>query len=604
MASARKAALVWFKVGDLRLHDNPALSLAHANSSHVTHVFVFDPAWFGYTRVLGTPRVGYYRAKFLLESVVALRTALKAVSSTLVVRCGAAADVIQSVVLATGASTVYAQEEVADEELRVEASVRARLKSLPGSPTLTSVWGGSLYDVRDLPFRARPGGGKPSELPAVFSNYRRKVEEKCLVGKSLPAPTPFRPSHTPVAALTDVRAPDGPPFPLAPPGVVAVGANVGEGRLPSLWALGSADLLPFYTALGAPPPSGTTGVWAGAPPAPGTGGTIEDAEVNLLPARADARGVLPFRGGEAAALARVRHYIWDSDSLRMYKETRNGLMGADYSSKFSPWLAAGCLSPRLVAAEVAEYERVRVANDSTYWLLFELLWRDYMRLYALAHGTAIFKQQGVRGAAGGPARAWGSDRGVLSAWALGRTGWPFVDAGMRELLGSGFMSNRLRQNVASFLTRDAETDWRLGADWFEGLLIDSDVASNFGNWTYAAGVGADPREDRYFLIPKQSRDYDGSGEFMRHWLPQLSGVPVAALHDPRGMPRGSVRYPSPVCTLMAHRQGRGGGEARAPAQAGAPAAGGEGQAAGGDSRKARASKGNGVHPKHGRVQHL
>lgn len=190
--------------------------------------------------------------------------------------------------------------------------------------------------------------------------------------------------------------------------------------------------------------------------------------------------------------------------------TRNGLLGADYSSKLSPWLAFGNVSPRTVAAEVARYEAAAGANESTYWLLFELLWRDYFRFAAVGWGTRMFKLWGPRGHARSTApddrgRAWRKDGGMLAAWARGRTGYPFVDANMRELLLTGFMSNRGRQNVASFFVKDMDMDWRIGAEWFESTLIDHDPASNYGNWTYVAGVGADPREDRYFLIPKQAR---------------------------------------------------------------------------------------------------
>ena len=107
--------------------------------------------------------------------------------------------------------------------------------------------------------------------------------------------------------------------------------------------------------------------------------------------------MLPFRGGETAALARVKHYLWDKDCLRVYFETRNGMIGADYSSKFSAWLAHGCLSPRYVHAEVKRYEKEREANKSTYWLIFELIWRDFFRFFCLKHGNNVFFLGGTSG---------------------------------------------------------------------------------------------------------------------------------------------------------------------------------------------------------------
>jgi deoxyribodipyrimidine photo-lyase len=162
--------------------------------------------------------------------------------------------------------------------------------------------------------------------------------------------------------------------------------------------------------------------------------------------------VLTFSGGERAALSRLRHYFWESEALSRYKQTRNGLLGPDYSSKLSPWLANGSVSPRTVYREVRRYERERAKNDSTYWFIFELTWRT------------------------------------------GDTGRGFIDANMREIAAKGFMSNRGRQNVASFLARDLEVNWVMGAEYFESMLIDYDPASNYGNWTYTVGVGTDPRE--------------------------------------------------------------------------------------------------------------
>ena len=108
----------------------------------------------------------------------------------------------------------------------------------------------------------------------------------------------------------------------------------------------------------------------------------------------DPRSVLPFRGGEQAALAHLETYMFKKDLLKTYRDTRNGLIGADYSSKFSPWLALGCLSPRRVYEAIKRYERERVENKSTYWLVFELIWRDYFHFWAYKIGNTIFFQEG------------------------------------------------------------------------------------------------------------------------------------------------------------------------------------------------------------------
>jgi deoxyribodipyrimidine photo-lyase len=193
------------------------------------------------------------------------------------------------------------------------------------------------------------------------------------------------------------------------------------------------------------------------------------------------------------------------------------LHSEDYSTKLSPWLAAGCISPRRVVSDIHRYEATRVKNKDTYWLIFELTFRDYFRYYVRVHGNSVFKKHGPRGRRGrGPAHTcasgeplrWSLDEVALDKWRLGQTGNPMIDACMRELLHTGYMSNRGRQIVASFLTRDLGLDWRLGAMYFESVLMDHDVCLNWGNWTYAAGVGSDPREDRYFSVPKQTSNYD------------------------------------------------------------------------------------------------
>lgn len=224
--------------------------------------------------------------------------------------------------------------------------------------------------------------------------------------------------------------------------------------------------------------------------------------------------VVTYGGGEPEARRRLHEYIWTCDALRTYKETRNGLLGANYSSKFSPALAVGTLSPRTIYHEVKRYEADRIANDSTYWLVFELLWRDYFQFVMQKFGSRVFHSRGLR-----PAPVvWRRDSVLFEQWRLGHTGVPFVDANMRELLHTGFMSNRGRQNVASYLTKDLHLDWRWGAAWFESQLIDYDVCSNWLNWAYVAGVGNDPREDRYFNIARQAERYDPQGAYVHAWL--------------------------------------------------------------------------------------
>jgi deoxyribodipyrimidine photo-lyase len=278
-------------------------------------------------------------------------------------------------------------------------------------------------------------------------------------------------------------------------------------------------------------------------------------ELGLASPQADSRGVMPFQGGETAGLARVNAYIWQQDLLKNYKHTRNRMLGADYSSKFSPWLANGSLSPRYLYQQVRDYEAQRLQNDSTYWLIFELLWRDYFRFICNKHGNQIFFKSGLQGIS----IPWKEDWDLFERWQQGTTGYPLVDANMREIAATGFMSNRGRQNVASFLTKNLGINWQMGAEWFESLLIDYDVCSNWGNWNYTAGVGNDARGFRFFNIIKQSKDYDPNADYIKHWLPELAALPPHLALEPWKMSqdeqnRYNVRlgqdYPRPIVDLM------------------------------------------------------
>ncbi len=241
--------------------------------------------------------------------------------------------------------------------------------------------------------------------------------------------------------------------------------------------------------------------------------TLEDLGLVFLPI--DSRAVIQFKGGETEAINRLNHYFYDTKQLSIYKETRNGMIGADYSSKFSAWLAIGCISPRFIYKEVKKYEKQFGANDSTYWLLFELLWRDFFRFMFKKHQTKFFLYCGIKTE---KVNSKSLNEKLLSQWINGTTTSDFINANMLELKLTGFMSNRGRQNVASYFCNEMNMDWRMGATYFEAQLIDYDVCSNWGNWAYLAGVGNDPRGHRYFNIEKQASDYDKKMIFRDLWL--------------------------------------------------------------------------------------
>ncbi len=219
-----------------------------------------------------------------------------------------------------------------------------------------------------------------------------------------------------------------------------------------------------------------------------------------------------IRGGEQSAKEHVTEYF-ASTAPSSYKQTRNRLDGWDSSTKFSPFLALGNISPRQIWQQLKDYENINGANESTYWIGFELLWREYFQWAALEQQAQLFAFKGL--AKQKPKTSFYPER--FKKWCEGNTPYPLVNACMKELEATGFMSNRGRQIVASCLVHELAIDWRFGAAYFQQQLIDYDVASNWGNWQYIAGVGKDPRGGRQFNINKQTALHDAKGEFIAKW---------------------------------------------------------------------------------------
>jgi deoxyribodipyrimidine photo-lyase len=524
--SKKNVHIHWFRHQDLRLHDNPALQQSIQSSkdegSGIVPIFCFDPRFVtSEDTKFGSPKCGVLRAKFILEAVQNLRHNLESNGSGLVIAHGKTEDIMSKLCQEMNNNNnenlvpnVICQEEIASEELAVDKQMKRILKKYRGS--LDTVWGSALYDIDDLPFNDGVYG-----MPDTFTPFRNKMEKKCQIGNPIPTP-----SKSNLALPTNKAVLDA----------IQSIPNCSLTYMPTLKELGYSKE------------------------------DIQSVQSH------DERGVMPFKGGETAALARVQDYIFDKDRLKIYFDTRNGMLGADYSTKFSPWLAHGCLSPRYVAKECKRYEEeTGIVNKSTYWVVFELLWRDFFRFFSVKQGNAIFFLDGTLGkeARGSHpnSRRWGLPKKQLQAWKEGQTGYPLVDANMRELAATGFMSNRGRQNVASFLAIEMNCDWRYGADHFESLLLDYDVYSNWGNWCSAAGMTGG-RLNRFNIV-KQSKDYDKEGEYVRHWIPELKDVPTDLVHEPWKMSKDQqnqfgcrlgVDYPNPIVKPTAPNPYRGKGK--------------------------------------------
>lgn len=454
----------------VRQHDNEILHRAATLKKaepgiDVVPLFCYDPRW------LSSGRCGAFRSAFLVEAVNDLSNNLQAIGSDLVVARGAPEDIIPRLIPAGVESVVFAQREIASEEVAVERAVR---RALPAGATLELVWGSlTLYHPDDLrEFGNIDVGNIPSPAMKFIKLVGDERERKLCIREPIPAPAP---------------------------------GDLGEvGEFQDLMQVG--DVITERNPVR----------------------KVEDLGVGLKTPKKDPRRAFRTQGGETAALARWAHYL-DSHAVSTYFETRNGMIGEDYSTKLGPALAHGCISPRTVWRATRRYEERHGANKSTSWIEFELLVRDWWKWFATTHGNAIFREGGPIGAQ----KAWEQDIGgeKFRRWVEGRTGWPLVDANMRELALTGFMSNRGRQNVASFLCLDLGLDWRLGAGYFEVTLVDYDVESNWGSWVAAAGLTGG-RVNKFNIV-KQSRQYDELGEYIKLWMPELADVPLEEIHEPR-----------------------------------------------------------------------
>ncbi|RJG47924.1 DASH family cryptochrome [Motilimonas pumila] len=246
-----------------------------------------------------------------------------------------------------------------------------------------------------------------------------------------------------------------------------------------------------------------------------------------------------FQGGEMTAIAHLTQYF-SSDAPQTYKQTRNALDGWQQSTKLSHFLSLGNVSARQVWQELKLYEEQYGANESTYWIGFELWWREYFQWLALQLDWRLFSFQGR--AQQPPLTSYFAER--FKKWCHGTTPYPLVNACMRELNSTGYMSNRGRQLVASCLVNEMGIDWRFGAAYFQQQLGDHDVAANWGNWQYIAGVGADPRGGRHFNLDKQTQMFDPEGHFIAKWQGDnttLALDSVDAADWPRDDPQGSAK---------------------------------------------------------------
>ncbi len=439
--------IVWLR-RDLRVADQAAL-VAAVERGPVIPVYVLDDDGAGARKLGGASRW------WLHHSLAALAAALEARGSRLILRRGAAADMLGKIAHEAGTRSVHAIAHYEPWWREAERVVAARLDL-------------TLHDGNYLtaPGTVQTGGGTQYR---IFTPYYRRLLE------AMPPPVPL-----PVPALT----------------------------APSVW-----------------PKSDTLADWA------------------LLPARPDwATGfAAAWTVGEDAAQARLAEF---ADDVAAYDTARN-LPAQDGTSRLSPHLHWGELSP------AHAWHALAGAKSASY--LRELVWRDFAQNLIAQfpdYGDEGYRREYDALAWRYPAQDAAAAKD-LAAWQRGRTGYPIVDAGMRQLWATGWMHNRVRMIAASFLVKHLLIDWRAGERWFWDTLVDADLGNNATNWQWIAGTGADASLFTRIMAPlTQSPKFDAAG-YIRAWVPELAGLSDAAIHDPVDPPRG---YPHKIVGHVAARE--------------------------------------------------
>lgn len=247
----------------------------------------------------------------------------------------------------------------------------------------------------------------------------------------------------------------------------------------------------------------------------------------------DGRRCGPIRGGETPARRRLR--LWIELRLAGYAEGHDEL-AEDQTSMLSPYLRFGCLSPSEVAARASGQQ----GGDE---FVRQLCWRDFFHQVALAFPDLPRRDYRPRSA------VWNDDEDAAEAWREGMTGVPIVDAGMRRLSAEGWMHNRARMIVGSFLTKRLRIHWQVGGDHFADLLLDGDIANNWGNWQWVAGTGNDTRPNRVLNPLRQAKRFDPQGDYIRRYIPELADLPASLIHEPWKAPVPVPGYPRPLLLL-------------------------------------------------------
>ncbi len=466
-----KRVLYWFR-NDLRLNDNPALSAAIDSANSIAFVYVHDPRLSQKT-CAGIPRLGWHRRRFLRESLENLRASLTKQGYSLLEIHGYPEDILPKIIKDNRIQRLCFSRECGPEERSLENHLIFAGEQLGFE--IGSEWTQFLIGPDALPFNL-------SDLPNKFTDFRLRIEsfglDKIIPAKASKPTQDCKPEALKLGQNSGIPLAD-----LAHTVSAAFPEFVPDETIPNKH---EQEILNRILKPNVP-----------------------QEKFNIL------------RGGEENARLHLTSYLFEKRNIAHYNSTRNGLLHASDSTLFSPWLANGCLSATEIFRQVRRYEEIYGADKNSYWVIFELLWREFFKLHLVRTGPRFFFPEGLfqKGQGEGVDLSDTEKQSRLDLLLSCSTDDAFINANMRELIQTGFMSNRGRQNVASYLIYDLQIPWTDGAWMFESFLIDYDVASNWGNWAYIAGVSFDPRGGRKFNTVKQRQDYDPDGAYVAAWIP-------------------------------------------------------------------------------------
>ncbi len=460
-----RTGILWFRK-DLRLHDNESLSKAIEKVDNIIPIYVFDKRLYEGETSYDFPKIAKYRKDFIIESVLALREALKERGSNLIIRYGIAEDEIYQVGKECGASYIFCNRDGIAEEANIQNKLEVKMWSLGAE--MISNRGKMLFYTADMPFPVK-------HTPDTFTQFKKEVHKIVPVREPIPTPDYIN---------TELK-------------------KIKVGDIPD--ELGSG-----------------------------------------IPT--EKSGIGELQGGENVAIRRLSmvEQFLESDAQ---KNKKNGALERYYTSHLSPWISTGCLSPKLLYKIVNPFAEAKIYEAQK--IIDHLLYRDFCRLMAKKYENQIFLDEGITGEKHSSSKL---DPSIAQKFIHGKTGLPLIDALVRKLTGTGYLTTKSRRLLASFLVYDLEQPWLYGAEFFESMLIDYDPASNYGNWAIIANRYYETTGKAYINIVHQAEKFDPSGQFVKKWVPEIAKVDAQLIHYPwkwndedrRAWELPKLVYPEPI----------------------------------------------------------